>query len=348
MGKRCVLVSECNIGDIIAQKIVSKYGATIAVENTVINNYIIKKLATFEIKYIWIYATDSGELPKFTKTSFFDVKKNYKTNIMEINEVVNDLCKGKKVEVNKIDKISNSIYKNINDEYYIVKCLNELRSSEEYVYTHSVNVSFYGMLLGKWLCLTKKDINQIVVAGLLHDIGNVKVPIEILNKKGKIDVEEFDEIKKHPVYGYNMVKDTSIVSDIVKEVILMHHERMNSTGYPLGKNGDELSIYCKIIAVVDAYDAITSDRTYRNRRTPFEAFEMLKNNSMEYFDIHIMNTFLENIAACYVGSKVLLTNDYEGEILYVPPHCITNPVVSIGGRYIDLSKQSDIKVKAML
>ncbi|AKA69684.1 HD-GYP domain-containing protein [Clostridium scatologenes] len=348
MGKRCVLVSECKIGDIIAQKIVSKYGATIAVENTIINNYIIKKLATFEIKYIWIYATNNGELSKFTKTSFFDVKKNYKTSIMEINEVVNDLCKGKKVEVNKIDKISNSIYKNINDEYYIVKCLSELRNSEEYVYTHSVNVSFYGMLLGKWLCLTKKDINQIVVAGLLHDIGNVKVPIEILNKKGKVDVEEFDEIKKHPVYGYNMVKDTSIVSDIVKEVILMHHERMNSTGYPLGKNGDELSIYCKIIAVVDAYDAITSDRTYRKRRTPFEAFQILKNNSMEYFDIHIMDTFLENIAACYVGSKVLLTNDDEGEILYVPPHCITNPVVSIGGRYIDLSKQLDIKVKAML
>ncbi|AKN29669.1 phosphohydrolase [Clostridium carboxidivorans P7] len=348
MGKKCVLVSECKIGDIIAQKIVSKYGATIAVENTVINNYIIKKLATFETKYIWIYSIDKDELPKIDKTSFSDVKKNYKTNIIEINQVVNDLCKGKKVEVNKIDKISNSIYKNINDEYYIVKCLSELRDSEEYVYTHSVNVSFYGMLLSKWLCLTKKDINQIVVAGLLHDIGNVKVPIEILNKKGKVDVEEFDEIKKHPIYGYNMVKDTSIVSDVVKEVILMHHERMNSTGYPLGKDGDELSIYCKIIAVVDAYDAITSDRTYRKRRTPFEAFEILKNNSMEYFDIHVMDTFLENIAACYVGSKVLLTNDEEGEILYVPPHCITNPVVSIGERYIDLSKESDIKVKAML
>lgn len=348
MGKKCVLISECEIGDIISQKIVSKYGATIAVENTVINDYIIKKLSAFEIQYIWVYGTDRNELHKFAKASFSNVKKNYKTNIIEINEVVNDLCKGKKVEVQKIDKISNSIYKNINDEYYIIKCLGELRTSEEYIYTHSVNVSFYGMLLGKWLCLTKKDINQIVIAGLLHDIGQVKVPIEILNKKGKVDIEEFDEIKKHPIYGYNMMKDTSIVSDVVKEVILMHHERMNSTGYPLGKNGDEISIYSKIVAVVDAYDAITSERTYRKRKTPFEAFEILKNNSMEYFDIHVMDTFLENIAACYVGSKVLLTNDEEGEILYVPPHCITKPVVSIGERYIDLSKETDIKVKAML
>ncbi|NMM63273.1 HD-GYP domain-containing protein [Clostridium sp. P21] len=348
MGKKCVLVSDCKAGDVISQKVVSKYGATIAVENTIINYYIIQKLAAFEIKYVWIYAAGMEGTPKFISTNFFDVKKNYKENVIEISEVVNDLSKGKKVEVAKMNKISNSIYKAINDEYYIVKCLSELKNSEGYVYSHCVNVSFYGMLLAKWLCLTKRDISQIVEAGLLHDIGQVKVPIEILNKKGKVDIEEFGEIKKHPVYGYNMVKGTNIVSDIVKEVILMHHERMNSTGYPLGKNGDELSIYCKIIAVVDAYDAITSDRVYRKRETPFKAFEILKNNSLEYFDIHVMNTFLENIAACYVGSKVLLNTGEEGEILYVPPHNITKPVVSIGKRYIDLSKEKSIEIKAML
>jgi putative nucleotidyltransferase with HDIG domain len=347
MGKKCISVSDCEVGDIIAQKIVSKYGATIAVENTVVNNYIRKKLIAFETECIWIYGTSKEDKPKFINASFSDLKKDYKRTIIEINEVINDLSKGKKLDVVRIDKISNSIYNSLNDEYYIVKCLSELKSADQYVYNHSVNVSFYGMLLAKWLGLTKKDINQIVEAGLLHDIGQIKVPMEILGKKGKVDIKEFDEIKKHPIYGYNMLKN-SIVSDVVKEVILMHHERMNKSGYPLGKSGDELSIYSRIIAIVDAYDAITSDRVYKKRETPFKAFEILKNNSIECFDIHIMNTFLGNIAACYIGSKVLLSNGDIGEILYVPPHDITKPVVSIGSEYIDLSKENNIEIKAMV
>ncbi len=347
MGKKCILVSDCEIGDIIAQKIISKYGATVAVENTVINDYIRKKLVAFEIEYVWIYGASKEDKPKFINASFSNLKKDYKKTVVEINEVVNDLSKGKKLDVEKVDKIANSVYNSLNEEYYIVKCLGELRAADQYLYNHSVNVSFYGMLLGKWLCLTKKDINQIVEAGLIHDIGQIRVPVEILGKRGKVDIKEFDEIKKHPVYGYNMLKN-SMVSDVVKEVILMHHERMDKSGYPLGKSGDELSIYSKIIAIVDAYDAITSERVYKKRQTPFKAFEILKNNSIERFDIHIMNTFLGNIAACYVGSKVLLNNGDIGEILYVPPHDITKPVVSVGANYIDLSKENDIEIKAML
>lgn len=347
MGKKCILASDCEIGDIIAQKIVSKYGATIAVENTVINNYIRKKLIVFEIVYIWIYGTPKEDKHELINASFFDLRKDYKKNVTEINEVINDLSKGKNLDVERIDKISNSIYTSLNDEYYIVKCLSELRLADQYLYNHSVNVSFYGMLLGKWLGLTKKDINQIVQAGLLHDMGQIKVPMEILSKKSQVNVKEFEEIKKHPVYGYNMLKN-SVASDVVKEVILMHHERMDKSGYPLGKSGDELSIYSRIIAIVDVYDAITSERVYKKRQTPFKAFEILKNNCIECFDIHIMNTFLGNIAACYIGSKILLSSGDVGEILYVPPHAITRPVVSVGSKYIDLSKESNIEIKAML
>lgn len=348
MGKICILVSKCKLGDVVAQKVVSKYGATIAVENTIINSYIKSKLIAFGIVYIWIYGTNDGEIPKLIDNNFLKLKKDYKQNIIEINEVINDLSRGKEVNVQRIDKISDSIYNSINDEYHIIKCLNELRSSDQYLYSHSVNVSFYGMLLGKWLCLTKNEINKIVQAGLLHDIGKTKVPTEILNKKGKLDFKEFEEMKKHTIYGYNMVKEMYIISDEVKEAILMHHERMNKSGYPMGKGGEQLSLYSKIIAIADAYDAITSERIYKKRDTPFTAFEIIQSYSIDCFDIHMMNIFLGNLAACYIGAKVLLSNEATGEILYVPPHAITRPIISVGSEYIDLSKESNLRITAML
>lgn len=348
MGKICILVSQCKTGDIVAQKVVSKYGATIAVENTIINSYIRGKLIAFEIEYIWVYATNEDERSNFIDNNFSKLKKDYKQNVIEINEVINDLSRGKEVNVQRIDKISDCIYNSINDEYHIIKCLNELRTSDQYLYSHSVNVSFYGMLISKWLCLTKNEINQVVQAGLLHDIGKTKVPIKILNKKGKLEFEEFEEIKKHTIYGYDMVKKMDDVSDEVKEAVLMHHERINKSGYPMGKDGDELSLYSKIIAIADVYDAVTSERVYKGRETPFKAFEIFQSDSIGCFDIHILSTFLGNLAACYIGSKVLLSNGTIGEILYVPPHAITKPIVSVGAEYIDLSKESNLKITAML
>jgi uncharacterized domain HDIG len=348
MGKKCILVSSCKFGDVIAQKIVSKYGAIIAVENTIVNNYIKNKLIAFEIKYIWIYGTSKEELPKFIDSTFLKLKKNYKQNVIKVNELINDLSKGKNITLQRINEISNSIYNSINDEYYIIKWINELKSADQYSYNHSVNVAFYAMLLGKWLFLSQQEIKDISLAGMLHDIGKTKIPIEILNKNGKLNSYEFEEIKKHPVYGYNIVKEMNIVSDKVKEAILMHHERTDSSGYPMGKNENELSLYSKIIAIVDVYDAITSERVYKRRETPFEAFQIFQNSSIECFDIHIMNIFFKNLAACYVGSKVLLNNGESGEIVYIPPHTITEPIISVGSEYIDLSKESNLKITTML
>lgn len=348
MGKKCILVSDCKSGDVIAQKIVSKYGAIIAVENTIINNYIKNKLITFEIGCIWIYGTSKESSSKFINSTFLKLKKDYKQNVIKINELINDLSKGKNIPLIRINKVSNSIYNSINSEYYIVKLLNELRSADKYSYNHSVNVSFYAMLLGKWLFLSEKEIKNLSQAGMLHDIGKTKIPIEILNKNGKLDSYEFEEIKNHSVYGYNIVKELDIISDNVKEAILMHHERTDGSGYPMGKNENELSLYSKIIAIVDSYDAITSERVYKKRETPFEAFQIFQHSSLKCFDIHIMTIFLTNLAVCYVGSKVLLNNGQSGEIVYIPPHAITEPIISVGSEYIDLSKESNLKITTML
>jgi putative nucleotidyltransferase with HDIG domain len=348
MGKNCILITDCSSGDIIAQKIVSKYGATVAVENTIINDYIINKLKAFEVDYIWVYKSSDEEAAKLSDNNLLNIKKNYKHNVIEISSLINDLSKGNQLEEEKMNGIVNSIYSSLDKEYYIIKCINELKAVDQYLYNHSVNVSFYSMLLGKWLGLNKSDIKKIVQAALLHDIGKAQLAPNILNKSDKLEPSEYYELIQHPIYGYNLVKNSDFISEAVKEAILTHHEHIDKSGYPFKKSGDELNIYSKIISVVDIYDGITSERPYARRLTPFEAFQVIANDNLGRFDIHIMGTFLGNLAACYVGSKVLLNNSEVGEIVYVPPQSINKPTISVNSRYIDLSKESDIKIISML
>ena len=141
------------------------------------------------------------------------------------------------------------------DDEKALRVLNEEKDFDEYTYTHSLNVALYAMLIGKWLRLDNNSIKNVIKAGVLHDIGKTKVPIEILNKKARLSDEEFDIIKKHTFYGYDLVRSTDCVSDEVCEAVLLHHEREDKSGYPYGIGGRQLGLYAKIVAVADVYDA---------------------------------------------------------------------------------------------
>ncbi|MFT5875551.1 MAG: HD-GYP domain-containing protein (c-di-GMP phosphodiesterase class II) [Clostridium sp.] len=348
MEKRCIDILDCELGEIIAQKVVSKYGSTIVVENTTINSYIKNKLIAFKTDYIWIYGAGKEDSIKYKTNDLKQLKQKYKSNVLEIKEILNDLTKGTNVSIEKINLISNSIYEPISNEYHVVQCLNELKSVDEDAFTHSINVSLYAMLLGKWLLLPESKIIDIIQAALLHDVGKTKISNLILNKKGKLEIEEFKEIQKHPIYSLEIINGIDGLSMESKEAVLMHHERENKSGYPAGISGSEMSICSKIIAITNFYDSITSERVYRKRVNPFEAFQIIQSQVINKFDVHIVNTFLSNIAACYVGTKVLLSNGQTGEIVYVPPQAITNPIVCINSEYIDLSEESNLSIISMV
>jgi len=348
MEKRCIAILDCKPGEIIAQKVVSKYGSTIVVENTTINSYIKNKLIAFKTNYIWIYGVDRGESIKHSDDDLKQLKQAYKRNVVEVKELLHDVTKGAKAIIEKIELISNSIYEPIDNEYHVVQCLNELKSVDEDTFTHSINVSIYAMLLGKWLMLPESKIKELIQAALLHDVGKTKISNIILNKRGKLEFGEFAEMKRHPIYSFEIIKNIEGLSTATKEAVLMHHERENKSGYPSGIGGSDMSICSKIIAITNFYDSITSDRPYRKRTNPFEAFEIIQSQVVKNFDIHVVNTFLSNIAACYVGSKVLLNNGQTGEIVYVPPQAITKPIVCIDLVYRDLSVESNLSIVNML
>lgn len=336
MRKTKINLLECNEGEIVAEDIVAPYGSKLVVKNTRINNYIIYKLKSFNVNHIWVYKhqQDAG---------YEKLKSKYKANVLDFKNVFNDIAKGEKFRPNSINNIVQSIKEETNYNN-IVRLLTAIKSADEYTYNHSINVGFYCWLNASWHDFSKRDTYSLIQAGLLHDIGKTKIPIDILNKPGKLKEDEFEIIKKHSVYGYDIVRETHEITEEVKSSILMHHERQDGSGYPYGLKGKEISKFAQIISLCDVYDALTSERVYKKGDNPFEAFQFLQTIGIRIFDMNILKIFMDNLSGLLVGSKVLLSNDKIGEIVYVPLNNITNPIISVDAEFIELSEAKNINI----
>jgi len=345
MEKRRVHISECMDDDVLAEDIINLNGMLVLSANTVFNQYIIQRLADYGIDYVWVSSIQKEDLPY---KNYHIFEKKYEKSIKEMKQLILDLIKGKKVDYAVIGNITKTILSAWEEPEHVIRCLGSIRDSDDYTYYHCVNVSFYSMLIAGWLNLAKDDVKTVIQAGLLHDIGKVKVPGKLLNKEGKLSGREFEEIKRHAIYGYELVKGTAELSEEVKDAILMHHEREDKSGYPLKAGGDDLSIYTKIIAVADVFDAMTSNRPYRKALTPFSAFDEFLTICAMRLDINIIKALIHNLSRYYMGSSVLLSNGQTANIAYVPPHCVCKPIVDTGSGFLDLSREKELSIVGMI
>jgi HD-GYP domain-containing protein (c-di-GMP phosphodiesterase class II) len=151
-------------------------------------------------------------------------------------------------------------------------------------------------------------------------------------------------MKQHPIYGYNILKKNNILSNDVLMGALMHHEREDGSGYPLGLKGEKIHTYGKIVAVADIFDAMMSDRVYRKKRPPFKVAEYISDRSFDSLDPYISRVFLQGISRFFVGNIVRLSDGRIGKVIYIYPQQPTKPVVLAGGEFLDFSKESDITI----
>ncbi len=223
-----------------------------------------------------------------------------------IKDIIYSISCGNKLRDSKSIIVSEIVYAKINKYTDVFRCMDEVRAYDDYTYKHCINTAFYSMLIGRWLGLQESKVQKLILSGLLHDIGKVRIPIEILNKNGKLTDEEFELIKKHTIYGNDMLNEVSGVDHEVRRAVLFHHERLNCSGYPLNASTDTIGLYAKIVAIADVYDAMTSDRVYKKGATPFEAFELLKTEGEGLFDATILYTFINNISKYYLETEATL------------------------------------------
>ena len=204
------------------------------------------------------------------------------------------------------------------------------------------------MLIGKWLKYSPDMIKELLQAGLMHDVGKSKVPIEIINKPGALTSEEYEEIKKHPIYGYRILENIPNIHKDICMGVLMHHEREDGSGYPVGAKSSKIHHFAKIIAVADIYDAMTSKRSYKEREAPFKVFELMERHSFGVLDLNVMNAFLSNIAAYYIGDFVRLSNGDIGEIIYINPRQVSKPLIRTEKGYIDMVEDPELHILELI
>ena len=223
-----------------------------------------------------------------------------------------------------------------------------MRSYDDITYAHSLNVALICAVEGTWLGLSDTDIDLLIQCGLYHDVGKLLIPKEILNKPSSLTSEEFKTVKSHAMQGYNMLHDKSLDTR-VKMCAMMHHERCDGSGYPLGIKSDQIEAFAKILMIADVYEAMTSPRAYRKPRCPFDVIKIFESEGLAQYDPKYLLTFMENITQSYLGTKVRLSDGTVGTIIYINKLAYSRPMIQVNDSdYIDLSKRTDLSIAAML
>ncbi len=204
----------------------------------------------------------------------------------------------------------------------------DLRSFDDYTYHHSVNVAVYSVAVAKYMGLDEKEQKEICEAGICHDLGKRMIPVEIINKPGKLTDKEYAEIKKHPQYSYDMLRNNPDISGTVRQAVLCHHENENGSGYPRGKTGDELHMIAKILHAVDVYDALTSRRPYKAPYSPAEAYDYLMGGINILFNEEVINSMKMVIPIYPIATEVVLSNG-ETAVVLDHTHDPRRPIVGI-------------------
>ena len=232
----------------------------------------------------------------------------------------------------------------------IFDMVHNMRSVDDTIYAHSLNVALIARAIGKWLKYSREDLDLLTIAGLLHDIGKTQVPPEVLNKQGKLTDEEFALIKSHPLAGYKILKNTKFDTRI-KLAALQHHERFDGSGYPRGLDGDEIDEFASIIALADVYDAMTAARSYRSPKCAFQVIYEFEQEGFQKYNPEVIYTFLKRVANCYSNSRVLLSDGRSGQVVFLNNNALSRPIVKLGnGEMVDLSTPDnhEIFIKSIL
>lgn len=284
-------------------------GQLLITQGTVLTDYIIAKLEYYGIRRVKVENGERSEVEKRLSEAakrirdskeFQAFQVHYDSGVDVFRNSLNDIVE-KNAEVD-VDQLYDDMQKLIagGTGLNLFDMIQNLRQYDDSTYTHAINVAMICNILAGWLDFSVEDIKTATMCGLLHDIGKVKIPSEIIKKPGKLTDEEFEVIKRHTIEGYQILRRKKMDRSICNAA-LMHHEKCDGSGYPFGLQAEQIDRYGKLVAVADIYDAMTSDRVYRSALPPFEVIRLFEDEGLYRYDVRYVMTFLQRVADTYLN-----------------------------------------------
>lgn len=351
--KRLIKRKDLKENMIIYGDVINNYGSVLVNSGTVIDRRVLKLLESNNIYEVRILDTTNEDrrleglethLKEIRKTTKFkEINHKYTLCYSNIEGQFNDVIdRNTKVDKQEIISGINTVLHKVDNTNELFDALYGMQLKQNRMYMHSLNTALISNVLARWLKFSEKEINDITLAGLFHDIGMLMMPEELLLKpEDELTQADKELLEKHTIYGYRYLMKRELNRQIGLTA-LTHHEKADGTGYPLQIMSQTICTYSKIVTIADAYDELTL--TEDGARNPFSLIHEFEKNGISKYDTQYIMVFLEGIMDTYIGCDVLLSDNRVGRIIYINKSDMSRPTVKCGDDYVNLSEEKEIKI----
>lgn len=340
-------INELQPGMISAEDIFFE-GKTLLAKGVAITESIISKLKeNYILEKLNVYLEiDPDSMIAKTKT-VKELEETFNEFSSNLEDIFNNLTTVQTVQTKDLESFLQRIQEEFKSTGLVIKNIVLHNSENDSIYRHSINTAAISFVLGKWLNLSNNELNCLTYSAILHDFGKMQINKDIINKKEPLSDKEQEIFKTHPVIGYHFIKEIPYIDSAIGLGVLMHHERMDGSGYPLHAKEDKIHKFAKIIAIADSFDKVNS-KNYKNIKGPLDALKIIQDDSISKLDSNYCNVFLKHIINYYMGENVLLNNNQCYKIIQVHMNDLTRPLLLGDSDFLDLKKEKDLYVQKLV
>ncbi|NLY88314.1 MAG: HD-GYP domain-containing protein [Firmicutes bacterium] len=299
---------------------------TLIAAGTELSIEMIRRIKSLGIESVGIDETKGDSKDETERRLIPILARNHERMITAVEKLIISSAE-QPLEEEAVRSLAGDLLSQVEMDSSLLLNLTHIKAYDNYLFSHSVNVAILTLLVGEVLGYSKKELHELGTAALLHDLGMLSVPQEIWQKQGALSPAEQVEIRKHPVYGEELLRASGFSEEVIR-VAREHHERYDGSGYPDGKREKEISFKARILAVTDVYDACISFRPYRDQMTPQQALDQLLSEKEKY-DPVVLNAFISVMAIYPIGSFVVLNSGEVAKVIRVSKNSPFRPEVRI-------------------